>query len=516
MHVYLYAQGNFCFVIHLILSSSRIPVIAVLAILVSLAFFWTVEQTPQTVSAENSRSLAITGQSVDIDYGEKISISTIIDVGSSAKEIDNVRALFRAHGGSTIWSYSYPNYSLTGTDSSEVMVEFDILTGPGSYYPPGAEFDIKFEITDLDDVTSSIISTDSIEYLDPANDWERVKGDGYTVIYYGVDRSKVEDLVATVNHRIPTLEATLGVTDPPNFKAIVFPSIKAATPSFPPVSQTSTDSYLFAGFAQPEYRLFVQGQMNSSTFTHELAHLYSHEAISSSFIAVPSWLGEGLSRFLESGSSESSNNRLRSTVRTNDLLSLSHMQTVPGQSRDVSIFYPQAGAFVGYLVEEYSHAKMADFLDQMNKSNSLEDAFELTYDKPVYEVENDWRAMFNADPLPTPSATVILGAINGEQVPNSPIPLVDYKAVAAAATGHQPDSTSTTTPSALPIVTPEIRSVFNSADFEETNDPDWLVAGLIIGLSVITGLWLFTSRRRMPKRKTYRPSGKHDTKNRIQ
>ena len=155
--------------IHLILSSSRIPVIAVLAILVSLAFFWTVEQTPQTVSAENSRSLAITGQSVDIDYGEKISISTIIDVGSSAKEIDNVRALFRAHGGSTIWSYSYPNYSLTGTDSSEVMVEFDILTGPGSYYPPGAEFDIKFEITDLDDVTSSIISTDSIEYLDPAS-----------------------------------------------------------------------------------------------------------------------------------------------------------------------------------------------------------------------------------------------------------------------------------------------------------------------------------------------------------
>ena len=502
MHVYLYTRGNFCFVIQLILRRSRVSVIAVLTIFVSLAFFCAVEKTPRTVNADNSRSIAITSQSVEIDYGEKISISAIIDVGSSTKEINNVRALFRAHGGSTIWSYSYPNYSLTGTNGSEIIIDFDILTGPGSYYPPGAEFDIKIEITDLDAVTSSIISTDSIEYLDPANNWERVKGDGYTVIYYGVDRSEVEDLVSTVDRRITTLKATVGVTDPPNFKAIVFPSIKAATPSFPPVSQTATDSHLFAGFALPEYRLFVQGQINSSTFTHELAHLYSHEAMSSSFTGIPSWLGEGISRFLETGSSDSSNNRLRSTVRTNDLLSLSHMQTIPGRSREVSIFYPQAGAFVGYLVEEYSHTTMADFLDQINKGRSLEDAFELIYEKPLYEVENDWRAIFNAAPLPTPSATLIPREINGGLVPYSPVPLVDYEASAAASAGRRPDSISTTAPSALPTVTPEIPSVFNPTDFEEKNNPDWFVAGLIIGLSVITGLWLFASRRRIPKRKT--------------
>jgi hypothetical protein len=502
MHVYLYTEGNFCFVIHPILSSSRVPAIAVIAILVSLALLGTGELTPRTASAETSRALAITNQSVEIDYGEKISISATIDVGYSAKEIDNVRALFRPHGGSTIWSYSYPKYSLASPDGSEVLIEFDILTGPGSYYPPGAEFDIQIEVTDLVGTTSSIMSPDSIEYLDPANDWERVTGDGYTVIYYGVERARVEELVATVDHRIPTLEATLGVTDPPNFKAIVFPSIQAATPSFPPVSQTATDQFLFAGFAQPEYHLFVQGQMNSTTFTHELAHLYSHEAISSSFTGVPSWLGEGLSRFLESGSSESSNDRLRSSVRPDELLSLNHMQTIPGQQSDVFIFYPQAGAFVGYLVEEYSHATMADFLEQMNKGRSLEDAFELIYDKPFYEVENDWRALFNADPLPIPSATVEPGEIDGEQLPNTPVPLIDYEASAAASTGQRPDSTSTVTPSSLPTVTPENPQVFIPGDFEENNDPDWLVAGLIIGLSVVTGLWLFTSRRRMPKRKT--------------
>ena len=157
---------------------------------------------------------------------------------------------------------------------------------------------------------------------------------------------------------------------------------------------------------------------------------------------------------------------------------------------------------MGYLVEEYSHATMADFLDQMNKGRSLEDAFELIYDKPLYEVENSWRALFNADPLPSPSATVIADEIDGEQLPNTPVPLVDYEAAAAASLGDQSGSTSTVTPSSLPTVTPEIPQVFDPTDVEEKNDPDWLVAGLIIGLSVVTGIWLFTSRRRMPKRKT--------------
>ena len=501
--------------IHPIVSPCRVPAIAVFTILVSLVFFGTGELVPKTASAETQRTLRITSQSVDINYGNKISVTAVVDVGVSVKEIDNVRALFRPNGGSTIWSYSYPNYSLVNTDGNEILIEFDILTGPGSYYPPGTEFYIEIEVTDLGGQTSSIVSPNSIEYLDPANDWERVRGNGYTVIYYGIDRVRVEELIATVDHRIPTLEATLGVTDPPNFKAIVFPSIQAATPSFPPVSQTATDSYLFAGFAQPDYRLFVQGQMNSTTFTHELAHLYSHEAVSSSFTGIPSWLGEGLSRFLESGSSESSNERLRSSVRPDELLSLNHMQTIPGQRSDVFIFYPQAGAFVGYLIEEYSHATMAGFLDQMNKGRTLEDAFEFIYDKPLFEIENDWRALFNAVPLPAPLTTVVRGDISGEQGLNTPVPLVDYEAAAAASSDSQPDSTSTIAPSSLSTVTPENPQVFNPADFEEKSDPDWRVASLIIGLSVITGIWLFTSRRRMPKRKTLRSSTQHDTKSRT-
>lgn len=441
--------------------------------------------------------LTIISQTVDIDYGEKISISAMVDAGPNILEIENVKTLFRARGGSTIWSYSYPEYSINDNHNNELSITFEILTGPGSYYPPGAEFDFEIEITDIHGERSSVISSEAIEYLDPANDWERVQGDGFTVVYYGVDRSKVEDLVATIDHLIPTLEATLGVTDTPNFKAIVFPSIQSATPSFPPVSQTATDQFLFAGFAQPEYRLFVQGQMNTTTFTHELAHLYTHEAVSSSLMGgIPSWLGEGLARFLESGSSESSNERLRDSVRPDELLSLKHMQTIPGQRSDVFIFYPQAGAFVGYLVEEYHHEAMADFLTLLNKGRSVQDAFEIVFNKPLYEVENEWRSLFNAAPLPIPTATIEPSKYDSDQSYRTSVPLIDY----ANTTSGNKTPTPTTAPSLLPTVTPKKTPVSNPTLFEEKSEPDYVVASLVIGLSIIVGVWLFTSRRKPSKR----------------
>ncbi|MBP38682.1 MAG: hypothetical protein CL726_05135 [Chloroflexi bacterium] len=450
-----------------------------------------------TIQASQSSALTVMDQTADIDYGNKITISTIVETEVESQEIEAVRTLFKARGGSTIWSYSYPDFSTNGSTSSQITVTFDILTGPGSYYPPGTDFDIEIEVTLTTGEVLSVQSSEPVEYLDPSNDWQREKGNGYTIIYYGVSQSAVKNMIATIDNRIPTLEATLGVTETPNFKAVVFPSIQSAAPSFPPVSQSATDQFLFAGFAQPEYRLFVQGQINSSTFTHELAHLYTHEAVSGSFLGgIPAWLNEGLARFLESGSSENSNNRLRSNVRPDELLSLNHMGTVPGLRSDVIIFYPQAGAFVGYLVEKYSPTTMSEFLAMLNKGRSVQDAFELIFDTTLREAENDWRALFGAEPLTIPSATVDPADTIDNSVPATSVPLVDYSA--SGPSTNQPSST--TTPEYLPTITPENPAVNPMVTVDDEPTTNWLVAGIVIGLSAIVGLWLFTSRRRMPKR----------------
>jgi hypothetical protein len=485
-------------VIHLFNNSSRLATIALIT-----AVFLGILSASSTVSAMGTGAMTIADQSVVIDYGKKITISTDVVTEADENEIQAVRALFRPRGGSTIWAYSYPEFSV---DNNKISLTFDIPTGPGSYYPPGTEFDLDIEVTLTNDEISSVRSSEPIEYLDPDRDWQRVTGNGFTIVYYGVSRASVEELVATIDHRIPTLETTIGVSDTPDFKAIVFPSIKDATPSFPPVSQTATDQFLFAGFAQPQYRLFVQGQMNSTTFTHELAHLYVHEAVSSSLASnMPSWLNEGLARFLESGSSDRSNERLRASVRPDELLSLKYMGTIPGKRSDVFIFYPQAGAFVGYLVEEFSHATMAEFLAAMNGGQPLTKAFEDIYGKSLYEVENDWRDMFNASPLPLPSATVEPAEpINTtDSVGRStPVPLLAYGS--GVSITSEPESEAN--PESLPTVTPQTAPKSGESADVQDSGPDTLVAGIVIGMSVIIGIWLFVSRRKMPKRKTKPPN----------
>ena len=484
--------------IHFFNNSSRPAAIALIA-----AVFLGILNASSPVSAVGTGALTITDQSVVIDYGKKITISTDVLIEADESEIQVVRALFRPRGGSTIWAYSYPEFSV---DNNRISLTFDIPTGPGSYYPPGTEFDLEIEVTLTSDETSTVRSTKPVEYLDPDRDWQRVTGSGFTIVYYGVSRASVEELVVTIDHRIPTLQTTIGVSDTPDFKAIVFPSIKDATPSFPPVSQTATDQFLFAGFAQPQYRLFVQGQMNSTTFTHELAHLYVHEAMSSSLASnMPSWLNEGLARFLESGSSEQSNERLRASVRPDELLSLKHMGTIPGKRSDVLIFYPQAGAFVGYLVEEFSHATMAEFLAAMNGGQPLTTAFEEIYGKSLYKVKNDWRDMFNADPLALPSATAEPADTTDttdSAVRSTPVPLLAYGSGVPITRKPEPE----TQPESLPTVTPQTAPKSGESADVQDSGPDPLVAGIVIGMSLIIGIWLFTSRRKMPKRKTKPPN----------
>ncbi|MDP6666432.1 MAG: peptidase MA family metallohydrolase, partial [Dehalococcoidia bacterium] len=429
--------------------SNSVRVIA--GALVALLFAGVVAATPGAVAA-GPGSLEFVHQVSEIDYGDKITINAHVKPG--AEMVETVRALFRPRGGSTVWSYSYPE---TYVVDDGVSVTFEIPTGPGSYYPPGTEFEVEIEVTYQDREVASVRSPDSIEYLDPAQDWQRATGDGYTVVYYGVSSSSVNNLIAQTNSRISHFRAVLGVEDTPDFKAVVFPSVRDATPSFPPVSQTATEQLLFAGFAQPQYRLFVQGQMNPTTFVHELAHLYTHEAVLSPLVSgLPAWLNEGLARFLETGSSSNSNNRLRANVDPGELLSLRNMQAIPGQRSDVFIFYPQAGAFVGYLVEEYGAVSMANFLAAMNGGQPLQSGFELVYGRSLYEAENAWRLRFGADPLAIPSPTSEPSGPADGSTPSTPVPLVDYSAGMTDSSGPAATPAPVSQPTALPQTPPAL------------------------------------------------------------
>jgi hypothetical protein len=172
------------------------------------------------------------------------------------------------------------------------------------------------------------------------------------------------------------------------------------------------------------------------------------------------------------------------------------MQTIPGQRSDVFIFYPQAGAFVGYLIEEFDHDTMARLLATINGGETLISAIELTYGKSLYELENEWRATFNAEPLALPSATAQASEWSTEPGDSTPIPLVDFEPILDGA----PEPASTVSPASLPTVTPQIPPLQGEVVDPADDEPDYVVAAIVIGLSIIVGVWLFTSRRKTPKR----------------
>ena len=439
------------------------------------------------VYAVDHHSMTIAEESVEIDYGNKITISLTVKPGIDS--VESVRALFKPRGGSTVWSYSYPEFS---TNTMDVSLKVEIPTGPGSYYPPGTEFDLEIELIDVEGNICRASSNKSIQYLDPSKNWKDAKGEGFSILYYGVQTSRVENLVTQVNARIPTIKKVVGVNNTPEFKAVVFPSVQEATPSFPPISKTATDQLFFAGFAQPQYRLFVQGQMNTLTFIHELTHLYVHEAVSSSLTArMPSWLDEGLAVFLETGKSEPSNQRLRSSVRPDELLLLRNMNTIPGRREDVFIFYPQAGAFVGYLVEKYGADTMARYLAGINNGESAIENFKEIYGSSIYEIENDWRSTFNATPITIPSPTSEPSRTTKHSMQSTPVPLVDYKVnteKTSGATSYTPKVSSTTT-------------VKNSTDDMATRSSSrQLVPTITIGLTIMMALGFFAFRYKNHKR----------------
>ena len=467
------------------------PIQFLIAVVTALTLSMMVYIVP-TVYADDPHSMTIVKESVEIDYGNKITIS--LTLKPEIDSVESVRALFKPRGGSTVWSYSYPEFS---TNTMEISLKVEIPTGPGSYYPPGTEFDLEIEIVDAEGDISRTRSNNSIQYLDPSKNWKGAKGNGFSILYYGIQTSRVENLITQVNARIPTIKKVVGVNSTPEFKAVVFPSVQEATPSFPPISQTATDQLFFAGFAQPQYRLFVQGQMNTLTFIHELTHLYVHEAVSSSLTArIPSWLDEGLAVFLETGKSEPSSERLRSSVRPDELLPLRNMNTIPGRRDDVFIFYPQAGAFVGYLVEEYGADTMARYLAGINNGQSAAENFNEIYGRSIYEIENNWRSNFNATPITIPPPTPEPNKTTKHSIQSTPVPLVNYKVSS--------EKTSEAT-SYIPKVTPTIPTVKND-DKNSTNDiatrssSRQLVPAITVALTIIMALGFFTFRYKNYKR----------------
>jgi hypothetical protein len=330
-------------------------------------------------------------------YGSEIAITLLAE--SDASDIVGVTARYRPRGPDRISVYSYPAF----TPGRSITATLSIKTGDGAYFPPGTVFDIYFEITDS---AGNVLQTEpqTVEYLDPSFSWKRLTRGGLTAVYYNLQDDAVARLMDAAASALPALILMTGAPAGQEYKAVLYRTVAEATSSFPRVSETATDRQFFAGFAQPEYGLFVLGAPEEGSFKHELTHLLVAAAVTSPLAGpVPAWLNEGLAVWAEGDGLGTLNSRIRSAATGGRLLRIRSMGALPGTRSAISLFYPQSGAFAGYLHQRFGAEGIAALLKSINEGRKVHDAALNVWGVSLDDIENDWRISLGAQALPTPT-----------------------------------------------------------------------------------------------------------------
>ena len=410
--------------------------IAAMALLV----FATLAPTP--ISAQSPRPTNDESVTHTVTLGDKITIH--IDTAIDA-QISETRLWRRAHGDDNVAAYSYVDFEQP--DRLTATAEIDVKSP--SYFPPGTQFDIRFEFiaTNGDIYTSD---TYHVQHLDAAHDWRRISDENLEIIYYGVSDRSIRDLHNQVAPRLPEINNALSVTDSPQFRAVIFPNARELTRYGPRISQAATDGIYFGGYAYDEYDLTIMASPSAEVLVHELTHLIFDRKLTSPYAtAVPGWLNEGNSSFWETGSRDKSNRQFNSFVRRGDVTEFSKMHSVPGIRADIHRFYIQSADFVGYLLENYGRDTVGNLLEELNTGQSVDEAMQTVYGGTLTEIENQWRAEWNLPPVGTLIETTFSIDANREVLPTIPgLPTIQTGTLT-----QQPANTETEPQEPLPLPT---------------------------------------------------------------
>ena len=311
----------------------------------------------------------------------------------SEDKITGIRLHYRFVNLSTT-SYAYPEFR----ESSRVNASYRLQTRGSSYVPAGATIEYYYEFTDTSGRRSRTEPA-LVEYLDPRYEWRSVRTDNLLVVYHDRSEQNVLTAARTVDRRLAGLKQLLGLKSARPVKAVILSGRQEARRTFPFVSQTARDSHLFGGFAYGEYGLFLLGGLDPDGMTHEAVHVMVREALHSPYLKMPAWLNEGLAMHFEPEGRHNSSLVARA-VRSGDAPPLRYMHSIPGQPREVALFYAQARNVVTFLIDELGQARMSTLLLELKGGSDIDEAVLLAYGIELDELDERWRAWLTGGSSP--------------------------------------------------------------------------------------------------------------------
>ncbi|MCH8206339.1 MAG: hypothetical protein IH956_04980 [Chloroflexi bacterium] len=358
---------------------------------------------------EVSEPIRAISSSAEIDFPDEL----VIKFEAEADAVITQITFFYQLGRQKATIYGYPAF----TPGRSVTTEFRIKTGGANFLPTGVDIEYYYVVRDAAGNTFES-ERFTIEYKDPAFDWQRLQDGGLVILWHDRSERDVERVLAGVAPRLEEVRSLFGLADVGMMKAVIVNSSREARRSFPFISQAATSGHVYGGFAFGELGVFVLQGLDPDGIIHETTHLLLDEAVDSPLARVPSWLNEGLSMYFESGRSfrESA---LAGADRDGDLLPLRGMASQPGRPRDVGLFYAKSENVVRYMMDTYGSATMGALLGAINDGRSIDAALRQAYGVGLNELDRLWSAHLAGetaapppvDPRTSATTLIITGAI---------------------------------------------------------------------------------------------------------
>ena len=348
-----------------------------------------------------------------IEYPDRVVIELSAD---AMPDVESVR-LFYTLGGADARVYAYPK---SFDNAGRLSAEFAVKTGNGNFIPQGVNFTYYYVFTDSQGGETKSGSF-AFEYLDPSQNWRRVEYEDFTIIFHDRSMRAVRSIASRASIRMARVKALLGLDGDYDFKAVIINDRAERDNSFPPISQTSQDVSLYAGFAFGAYGTLTLAGLDQDSLVHELAHLMVAEAMRASGATpgrIPAWLNEGIAMYFEPNGGRNEAD-VRRAYRGGDLIPIRQMRAVPGRPEDVHLFYSQSNSIVRFMGAAFGEDRLSQLFAELADGNSAERALDSTYGLTIEELDAAWRAhlsgrgsfLEDSNPAALASSALIGGAI---------------------------------------------------------------------------------------------------------
>lgn len=412
----------------------------------------------------------------------------------SSAEIDEVRVYFRKTGRVTAGAYREVDFQPADLESSNSPESGSSITGEatlstglgGGYIPPGTEIIYSFEIRDASGAVYRTPDQVAV-YNDSRFDWESLTSGPVTVLYYGAgSRERAQLILEAAEEALKRMAPVLGFKPMEPVRIVAFQGFRDLFDALPFRMQALQGRVQTEGMAFSDERVVLIDGLDPSyrgITSHEIVHLEVAEVTGRAENRVPSWLNEGLAEYGNVEPSLEYENALFRGIRLNQVLPLWLLSYSRGTGEDIIRAYGQGLSVVQHLVDNYGESKVAELMEEIQRSLDIDEALETVYGFDQYGLDTEWRIANGLRPLPEPEERSTIRELLPTLTP-SPTPPPTETPTPSPTPTSQPTSTPepTATPRPTPIATalppsptpspqPSPQASVREGDREEGNRP---------------------------------------------